>query len=159
MLCYINRKLTHFASRRQSEVSRSSHGPKCKSRSFLCYISSRVTFFDLRCRRLRLEHVIMWHFELSTFSIENRFLMTVHLWENCNFCRRLVFGFEVRMFWQGYRFWSPLLLESYWFRIKSVIITNVEGLRRGRLDPRISDRVSTFAFKIRQLPSSLKLSS
>ena len=40
--------------------------------------------FGLTCRRSRLEHVIMWHFEL----------------ENCNFCRRLVFGFEGRMFWQ-----------------------------------------------------------
>ena len=35
--------------------------------------------FGLTCTRSRLEHVIMWHFELSSFSIENRFLMTVHL--------------------------------------------------------------------------------
>ena len=77
--------------------------------------SSRVTFFGLTCRRSRLEHVIMWHFELSSFSIENRFLMTVHLWENCNFV-------EVQMFWQVYRFWSPLLLEFYRFRIKSITI-------------------------------------
>ena len=37
-------------------------------------------------------------------------------------------GFEARFFVQPYRFWqvyrngSPLLLEIYWFRIKSIII-------------------------------------
>ena len=90
----------------------------------LCYISHTRDIFGLTCRRSRLEHVIMWHFELSSFSIENRFLITVHFWEDCNFCRGLVFGFEVRMFWQVYRFWSPLLLESYWFRIKSITKSN-----------------------------------
>ena len=34
--------------------------------------------FGLKGRRSRLEHVIMSHFELSSFSIENRFLITVH---------------------------------------------------------------------------------
>ena len=88
-------------------------------RVFVLHFVTR-DIFGLKCRRSRLEHVIMWHFELSSFSIENRFLITVHFWEDCNFCRGLVFGFEVRMFWQVYRFWSPLLLESYWFRIKSI---------------------------------------
>ena len=60
--------------------------------------------YGLTYRRSRLEHVIMWHFELSGFSIENRFLVTVHLWANCNSVS------EVLMSLQVYRFRSPLLL-------------------------------------------------
>ena len=84
----------------------------------LCYISNTRDIFGLTCRRSRLKHVIMWHFELSSFSIENRFLMTVHLWEFCNFVRSSVLKSECFGKCDD-RFWNPLLLESYWFRIKS----------------------------------------
>ena len=71
----------------------------CRAVFVLHFVTRDI--FGLTCRRSRLEPVIMWHFELSSFSIENRFLMTVHLLENCNFCQRLVFGF-----------WSPNVLSS-----------------------------------------------
>ena len=97
----------------------------CRAVFVLHFVTRDI--FGLTCRRSRLEPVIMWHFELSSFSIENRFLMTVHLLENCNFCQRLVFGFEVRMFCQVYRFWSPLLLESYWVGVKSITDISVSS--------------------------------
>ena len=54
------------------------------------------------------DHVSFW---TEYFSIENRFLMTVHLWENCNFVS------EVWIFWQVYRFrsllqlWNPICFK------------------------------------------------
>ena len=62
--------------------------------------------FGLTCRWSHLEQVITKY-----FSIENRFLMTVHLWENCNFVS------EVWIFWQVYQFrsllqlWNPIFLK------------------------------------------------
>ena len=90
------------------------------TRGVRCHGSFCVTFrqaWHFWC----LEHVIMKHFELSSFSIENRFLMTMHLWENCNFVSEvrmfgMCIGLEARyfcgtlLFWQVYRFRSPLLI-------------------------------------------------
>ena len=51
--------------------------------------------------------------------------MTLDL-ESCNFVEGTCIGFEARYFVEPYRFWqvyrngSPLLLEIYWFRIKSI---------------------------------------
>ena len=48
--------------------------------------------------------------------------------ENCNFVEGMCIGLEARYsvepyrFWQVYRNRSPLLLEIYWFRIKSILI-------------------------------------
>ena len=48
--------------------------------------------------------------------------------ENCNFVEGTCIGLEARYFVEPYRFWqvyrnrSPLLLEIYWFRIKSIIV-------------------------------------
>ena len=56
--------------------------------------------------------------------------------ENCNFVEGTCIGFEARYFVEPYRFWqvyrnrSPLLLEIYWFRIKSIINTIISILTK-----------------------------
>ena len=97
MLCYINRKLTHFASRRQSEVSRSSHWPKCRSRSF-CVTFRRAWHFlilDVGDHGAR-DHVTFW---------TEYFFDWEQIFDDSAPLRELQFLSKT-----GVRFWSPNVL-------------------------------------------------
>ena len=82
----------------QSKCPRCSTTSHCHGVFVLHFVTRDI--FGLTSRQSRLEHVIMWHFELSSFLIEYRLLMTVHL-------ERIVILSKTNV-----RFWSPNVLAS-----------------------------------------------